>query len=121
MTAAKLPMTAPVLVKRYVYDLHEAVAALNGTGGFVPPDPTARAWIIEHLRSYHFLDVDELGYLTHRSDIGTVDERCGRLSQALTKGLYKLFLPMSIHAMEAAFTDIQFKHDVLSISVYDLP
>lgn len=122
MPVAKSPMIdAPVLVKRYVYDLHEAVADLNSTGAFTPPDPTAEAWIVEHLRSYHRLDVDELGALAYRSDVATVEERCGRLAQALTKRLYKLFRPMAMHAMEAAFTDIQFKHKVLSVSIYDIP
>jgi hypothetical protein len=119
MSDVNHPLNHSTLRKRYVYDLSETVRQLDALGDFTPPDQTSQAWIVEHLRSHHLIDVDELDLLTRRSDIRKVDERCGRVPRALTKSLYRMFYPMTLHAMEAAFTDIHFKHNVLTVMVYD--
>lgn len=110
----------PVPSKRFVYDLSAALGDLAAHGRFPPNDPTPKAWLVEHLRSYHQLEVDDLYPLTRRSDIRLIDERCPRVAQALTKSLYRMFRPMAFLAMEAHLTDMSLRHDQLTVTLYDV-
>lgn len=107
---------ATALVKRFVYDLHEVMVSLNLAGGYPVSAPAAKAWILEHLRSYHYIDVDEF---PQRISLIDLDARGGRVTAAITRQLYKLFHPMSIEATNACFTDVTFKNEVLTVSIYD--
>lgn len=118
MTMRPPPMRGYSRVKRFVYDLGEAVGQLTNLGDFRGAEETPKAWIVEHLRSYHNLDVIELGPLTRLHDVEQVDLRCGRVAEVLTRDLYKMFFPMSVLAMEAEHTDMQFRHNVLTVDLY---
>lgn len=106
--------------RRYVFNLHEELTTIQVAGGYPPDSDVAKAWIVEHLRAYHYLDVGELHQLTHRNDINQVAERIGeRYSKWLHHALYRLFVDVAHRALEAAFVRVSFKNDHLSLLLYD--
>lgn len=106
------------LTHRYVYDLGDVVGTLQSLGDYPPEDDHAKAWIVNHLRSYHFLDTDGLLHIDGRCNPSDLDKRCGRWTDGLTRRLYRMFSPMAFEAQEAFFLDMQFQHSVLTIALY---
>jgi hypothetical protein len=106
------------LVKRYVFDLNEVVGDLK-TALQLSDEQTelARAWVIEHLREYHYLDVGLFN--EPAQEVKAVERRCPRFVDALNRSLYRLFVNMACHTCNAEFFDLSLRHDVLQVAVYD--
>ena len=112
------PMRSVNLVKRYVFDLNEVVEDLKGTLSLTEEQTElARAWVIEHLREFHYLDVDT--FPRKGREITDVSRRCPRYVDALNRSLYGLFSPMAWHTFNTEFFDLSFRHDILSVDIYD--
>ena len=121
MTTSPSTMNDAVLVKRYVYDLHDAVGLLHAAGNFPRDDPRPMAWVLDHLREYHFLDISDISHLVHNVYPTTreVDQRCGRLTHGCTQRLYRLFKPMAFEAAEATFLDMRVHCGILTVQLYE--
>jgi hypothetical protein len=110
------------LVKRYVFDLNDVVAELQAVTDLSPEErELAKAWIINHLYEMHYLDVDLIHDLPWRrgNDVRGIEKRGGRYIHALNSSLWHLFREMSSHICNSEFFDASFRHNVLSVAVYN--
>jgi hypothetical protein len=78
------------------------------------------AWLAEHLRFYHRLDMPGLlEYQIHVMLRAALNEHIDK-TVGLTKGVYRLLTPMTLQAHEAAFVDMRLTPaDQLRVTLYD--
>jgi len=106
------------LVKRYVFDLNDVVGELKTILQLNDEQSElARAWVVEHLREYHYLDVQLFADVDNV--VRSASHRSPRYVDALNRSLYGLFARMAYHTSNAEFFDLTLRHNVLQVAVYD--
>lgn len=104
--------------RRYVYDLQDVVEGLRAAAHYRLAQAEIEAWILNELRlAYKVQDLEP--YETSRQAQGVHNHLEGdKLRHVFLRQLLVLFDPMSHEYYDADFADVQFRHAVLTISLY---
>ena len=113
-----MPMATMHRYRRYVYDLQDVVEGLRAAALFRLAQAEIEAWILDELRlAYKVQDLEPCE--TIRMAQGVHDyQGWGKLRQVTVRQLLALFDPMSHDYYDADYADVQFRHAVLTISLY---
>lgn len=106
--------------RQYVFDLGDVIGTLQSMVFPQEQRYLAKAFIVEHLHEFHFMDTHELPGLPlrHRDAVRRMSQRGGAFVRVLNQRLWRTFYPMTFDVAYAWRVDASFKHNVLTVKVY---